>query len=257
MRAFASFVLAAVAFPSIASAHIHVTFPISRTDSLTGDQKTEHCGTAGYNRAQHPDRNNVFAPGSTITVTWLETINHPGHYRIAFQPDGAVFGIPPAAPGKCHKTPTNLIDCPMNVPNCDFPAVNQEGLDASNNSIVLADFIADGILSKEITLPNVECTNCTLQFIQVMTDKCPYTTDTLSDDIYFNCADLTLSATAPDAGVPVVDAATQPGEEAGANPGTGGGGGGCSTGGGSRSALAFAVVLVLIVLRPHSRRRVA
>src|SRR5437868_5208198 len=98
-------VLATVA-PGIAAAHIHLTFPMSRTDSLLGEQKDQYCGLTTYVRADHPERTNTFPPGATITVTWMETVNHPGHFRIAFQPDGEVFGIPPAStnavPGKCQ-----------------------------------------------------------------------------------------------------------------------------------------------------------
>ena len=61
--------------------------------------------------------------------------------------------------------------------------------------------LVDGIKDKtgtqayeqEITLPNVECDKCTLQVIQVMTDKPPYGD---GDDIYFQCADIVLSNSA-------------------------------------------------------------
>jgi len=189
-------------------AHIHLTYPAARTDSMTGDQKEQHCGVA--NQVRNPARTTVLAPGATITVTWLETIQHPGWFRIAFQPDGAVFGIPPSSGGN------------------GFPNINQEGLDATNSSIVLKDRIPDGQLSLSVTLPNMECANCTLQFIQVMTDKAPYTVDANSDDIYFNCADITLSNTpaAPDAGPGGGGTPDAPGG------GGGGGGGGDSVDGG-------------------------
>src|SRR5947209_1981156 len=80
----------------------------------------------------------------------------------------------------------------------------------------------------QIQLPNVECASCTLQVIQVMTDKAPYTVG--GDDVYHECADIVLSAAAPsDGGAPAPDAAS---------PGTGGSGGsggtgGAGTGGGS------------------------
>jgi hypothetical protein len=172
-------------------AHIHLTTPLSRTDDVVGDpQKEQHCGSAAQGR--NPARVTEFQPGATITVTWAETIQHPGYFRIAFQPNGEVFGIPPARPGLCKGN----IACPPGVANCDMPSLmdTEEGA-GPGGSIVLKDRIADGTLSTQVTLPNMECTNCTLQFIQVMTDKCPYTVDALSDDIYFNCADITLSNT--------------------------------------------------------------
>lgn len=226
---------AAICAPTAASAHIHLTYPLSRTDSLTADQKAEPCGIAG--QVRNPARVTALRPGQTITVTWMETIQHPGYFRIAFHPNGATFGIPPASAGVCVRPNGLTVACPPGIADCNFPTVNQEGPDGATGAIILKDHIPDGTLSLDVTLPNMECDNCTLQFIQVMVDKCPYTTDLASDDIYFNCADLTLSASAPDAGVPG-DAGDNPD-----NPGEGGGGGsgGCSTGGGAGLAAALAL----------------
>ena len=241
MRFFAS-VLALVVMPlGVASAHIHLTYPLSRTDDTTGDpQKTEHCGGTPGRTA----RVQAFRPGDTITVTWAETINHPGWFRIAFQPNGETFGIPPAGTTGCRYP--DVQPCPNNgVPNYPSTA-GQEGPDAANGSIVLKDMIADGMLSQSITFPNMECENCTLQLIQVMTDKHPYTVDAQSDDIYFNCSDITLSNTAPiiDAGVPTG------GDGGGGNNGGGDASGGCSTGGG----LGIGAGLALIGLVRRRRR---
>jgi len=68
---------------------------------------------------------------------------------------------------------------------------------------VLLDNIADGLSSTEVTLPNVQCDNCTLQLIQVMYDKPPWGD---GNDIYYQCADLVLTP----------------------NPGSGGDSGGCA-----------------------------
>jgi len=46
----------------------------------------------------------------------------------------------------------------------------------------------------QVKLPDVECTACTLQLIQVMTDKPPFDG---GDDFYFQCADLRLVRGAP------------------------------------------------------------
>ncbi len=229
MRAAFATALAILPF-GIANAHIHLTSPLSRTDSLTGDQKSEHCGVPGQGR--DASRVTVFQPGETITVSWLETVNHPGHFRIAFQADGATFGIPPAGDG----------------PPAGFPSVDQTGMTDSAGALILKDFIPDGMLSTQVTLPSMECDNCTLQFIQVMTDKSPYTVTGTSDDIYFNCADITLSAGAP----PPNDGA--PGQEAGVDPPEGGVDGGCcSTSGGSPTGIALGFVVGALILRRRRR----
>jgi len=227
MRALSIAAGLAAAWPLTASAHIHLTAPQARTDSETGDQKEQHCGVANQMRTT---RVTTFKPGETITVTWLETINHPGHYRIAFQPNGSVFSIPKPGTGG------------------GFPDANEEGLDAATGSIVLKDMIPDGTLTTQVTLPNMECDNCTLQFIQVMTDKAPYTIDAASDDIYFNCADITLSNGAP----AQPDAGPSGGPDAGGNPNNPSDtSGGCATTGGS----GFVFGLALLGLAGARRRR--
>ena len=221
-------------FPLGAAAHIHLTAPQARTDSLTGDQKDQHCGVA--NQVRNAARVTTFKPGETITVTWMETVQHPGYFRIAFQPNGSVFNIPAAGNG----------------PPAGFPSVDQTGMtDAATGTIILKDRIPDGMLSAQVTLPNMECNNCTLQFIQVMTDKAPYTTDALSDDIYFNCADITLSnSTTPP---PMVDAGVPPsGDAATTDPGSTTTGG-CSTSGAAGSLVPMALGLVGLALRRRRR----
>ena len=221
--------------PLSATAHIHLTSPKARTDSLTGDQKAQHCGVA--NQVRVPTRVTTFKPGETITVTWMETIQHPGYFRIAFQPNGSVFNIPAAGNG----------------PPAGFPSVDQTGMtDAATGTIILKDRIPDGMLSTQVTLPNMECSNCTLQFIQVMTDKAPYTIDANSDDIYFNCADITLSNAAPPP--PMVDAGVPAGDDAGTTDPSSTTTGGCSTSGGASSLwLALGLVGLGVARRRRSR----
>ncbi len=211
-------VLATLAVPSVAAAHITLTDPPPRTTM----EKTRHCGSSTAPRQATPK---VAAPGSKYTVKWTETIDHPGHFRISFSMNnGTDFVIPPTSTGTTMGMPTVLVDLIADVQG-NFPAAGRP-------------------YSQEITLPNVECNNCTLQVIQLMTDKPPYTTDTASDDIYFQCADFILTNGAPpqpDAGVPPMT-----GDDAGT---TGGGtetSGGCSAGGnGGSLAVAAGIVAVL------------
>jgi len=155
------FALAALAWtlgrtPS-ARAHTSLTYPPPRTDA----NKIGPCGADGSTRTTTVTE---FRPGETITVTWDEYIDHPGHFRIAFDSDGDDdFPLP-------------------NNPDDDFPSV-------------LVDQIPDrqggGLYEQQVTLPNIACDNCTLQLIQIMTTQVPY------DSFYFQCADITLSADAP------------------------------------------------------------
>jgi hypothetical protein len=235
-----------VLFPAVASAHITMTFPSPRT----AEQKLRHCG-------DNVPRANVstFLPGQTITVTWLETINHTGWYRISFHPDGDTFRIPPMSDGPCEIPGTCA---PCVGATCNFPTEDMTGMldPGGSGSTIIADRIPDGMLSYDITLPNIECTNCTLQLIQLMTEgHGDYNEDpNEGNDIYFQCADVVLSATTPDAGPSQGDA--QPGgdafpsNDAGDMPGDGGGC--CSAGGTGPTQIALGAIVLGLVLR---RRR--
>jgi len=95
--------------------------------------------------------------GQQITVEWEETINHPGSFRIAFSP------------------------------------ANDQGFD--DNILYEVIDTQDGpdtphFYSATVTLPNVTCEDCTLQLIQIMTDRNPPTN-------YYSCADIRLVADVP------------------------------------------------------------
>jgi hypothetical protein len=135
-----------------ASAHIAMTKPAPRTE----EQKEGPCGTSGSRRGT---RVTNFAPGETITIEWDETVDHPGHYRIAFDNDGNDAFI---------ATPNN--------PNDNFPSTLVEPI---------VDKVG-GHYTQTITLPDEPCTNCTIQLVQVMTTSVPY------NSFYFQCADITI-----------------------------------------------------------------
>ena len=129
MRPFTAALAALLLYPALALAHARLTNPVPRN---TLANKTGPCGVARTATSV------AFAPGATITVSWTETIDHPGHYRIAFSPS------------------------------------NDQGFDAN----VLKDNIpnpagAQAVNSTTVTLPTTPCTQCTLQLIQVMTNTVP------------------------------------------------------------------------------------
>lgn len=214
----------------IAVLHIGMTYPTPRVARL----KAKPCGA---DVARDPNKVTTLQSGSTLTVQWLETVEHPGHYRIAFDDDGQDFVQPPTANDSTEGSdPMVLKDLIPDVQG-SFPTGGRP-------------------YQFSVTLPDIECTNCTLQLFQMMTDKPPYATDgsTADNDIYYQCADLVLSRSAP----PPVDAGVVPDDDAGTGGGgggnTGGGGGGCSTTQPTRAPLGLAIV-ALGVARSRSRRR--
>jgi MYXO-CTERM domain-containing protein len=167
-------------------AHIKLTSPQPRTES----QKQGPCG-AGPGDLRGPTVA-TFKPGEKIVVTWNEFVNHPGHYRIALDEDGQDGFFDPK----------------------DFD-------DMSGGPGVIIDGIADqqgGDYAQEITLPDVECDNCVLQVIQVMTDKPPYSD---GNDLYYQCADIAIvgEVASTDSGEPGTTGA--PGTTGGSSDATG------------------------------------
>lgn len=157
-----------------AQAHIALTFPPPRT----ADQKAGPCGTLGSVRGGNVT---TFQPGETITVEWDETVDHPGHFRIAFDDAG----------DDAFQNPNNPDD---------------------NFRSTLVEPIADksgGHYTQQVTLPTQPCASCTLQLMQIMTTAVPY------NSFYYQCADITTS------GDPVAPGEVDGGCQAGGGAGAG------------------------------------
>jgi len=149
--------------------------------------KNGPCGLVGGERG---DNVYTYAPGETITVSVNEFIPHPGYFRIAFDDDGDDDFEDPAT-----------IDPENRACGADETYCGES--DYYNNDTVLMDelewdrtYPALGVAFEwEVTLPDVECDNCTLQVIQVMTEqgKAPYDpAEDNADDLYYQCIDLVL-----------------------------------------------------------------
>lgn len=141
-----------------ANAHITLMSPKPRN----ADQKDGPCGLAGDKRGTTVS---TFKSGETITVQWKETVSHTGHFRISFDDNGQDGFVDPKSYTDLKTSPTVLVDD-------------------------IKDKTGTQVYTQQVTLPDVECDRCTLQVIQVMTDKPPYGD---GNDIYYQCADLTLS----------------------------------------------------------------
>ena len=158
-----------LALATPAAAHVALEYPPSRYGENV--LKEGPCGVAGGARTTNVTE---LEAGSTITVVWDEYVDHPGHFRLAFDAEGD----------------DDFAD-PLCLAHCDSRNMD---IGLYVNDSVLLDGIADtpagGESRVELTLPDVECNNCTLQLIQVMTDKPPYTSP--GNDLYYQCADLIL-----------------------------------------------------------------
>ena len=231
----------ALAVPLVARAHIDLLEPMSRNGHA--QQKFAPCGAATDSRGSTVE---VYEPGQTITVRWTETVNHPSHYRIAFDADGQ-----------------DDLDAPVHDA-ATMRWITPEGV------TVLADYLEDpaGSTMREasITLPDVECESCVLQLIQVIYNKLPYND---GDDIYYHCSDIALrrTSTGSDGGTPgeldagtLGDAGTGGGSDAGSGVDAGtravATSGGCAVSVGSRGAGSGVLAMLgLAALGAIARRR--
>lgn len=217
-----------------AFAHIHLDSPASFqvTDAYGNPQKTAPCGGAGT----ASNAVTTVEAGSTLTVSWTDTVFHPGHYRISLAPDQADFVTP--APvitnNNCESAPVEMN--PVLPTLADGVYEHTTGTSGMTRSF-------------DVTVPMMSCDTCTLQLMQFMASHAP-------PCFYYQCA--TLRIVMPDAGVAMdagtgddagveadagsdvdagvePDAGTNPGTDAGAttdggtDPGPNAGGCGCTT----------------------------
>ena len=183
-----------------AGAHITMTSPPRRDDGL----KDAPCGTANSVRGMTIS---TFSPGQTITIAWDETVPHPGYYRISFDDDGDDGFANPPNVGDFYSNPTVLLDN-------------------------IADMDGTQSYTQEVMLPNIECDNCTLQLVQLMTDHGTYDPGPLGDDLYYQCVDLVLSAPGAGGGSSSASSSGSSGSGSGAST-TGASGKGMTAGNGS------------------------
>lgn len=153
-----------------AAAHIDMIQPppreVGSSREPNSDLKQGPCGQIATGRTSQVS---VFEPGETIEVTWRETINHRGYYRVAFDRDGDDAFPTFAGPGRGAQDVDPRDLCPV------------------DGQVILAYELEDGQRETQtlrVTLPDVECERCTLQVVQYMFDA--------NNPYYFQCADLAL-----------------------------------------------------------------
>lgn len=193
-----------------AAAHIEIVLP----DSRYGPEmiKDAPCGHPDNPPGESPPQ--IYQTGETVTIVVDEFVAHEGHLRIAWAEN-------------------------------DEDIVTINGYDDFNNFPgVLMDNIIDEPGMKqfvfELTMPEQECENCTLQVIQVMYDGDGFQ----ESDLYYTCADITLLDVVPsdeDSGGGMDDAADGSADATGGDDGsqpadTGGGSMGGGTGDGTGAA---------------------
>jgi hypothetical protein len=188
-----------------ARAHVNMVGPL---ESRGGDQKSGPCEGKAWGSGPVY----TFEPGATISLTAEESISHDGYFRISFDDAGDddfvdPMSIDPINPNRYGKGQECAKDNPKDrCGESDFCSfVSTDG-----GPTVLWDkldpHIPNGLLNgKEwtwkVTLPDVECTKCTLQVMQIMEDANDYSLGAPVEthgpfdgvnDLYYRCIDIVL-----------------------------------------------------------------
>jgi hypothetical protein len=161
-----TFFMSGLLYQTYANAHARLVSPAPRNNNA--GIKTGPCG--GLARTNNPT---LVQGGQMLTVTWIETINHPGRF---------LFSLSYANDQGFQQ---NLL---ATIP------------DNQDNNVVPHNY------STQIMIPNVNCDTCTLQMIQSMEEN------PQAPSFYFSCADIRIVANpgAPPAPMPPTSPPTTP-----------------------------------------------
>ncbi len=152
-----------IVLSAASEAHAHIEITSHTTRHGPDKQKRGPCGVEGSSRGETIYS---YRHGETVTLEWYEFVDHPGHYRVAFDDAGDDDFADPISPDDRYTNATVLRDGIEDIPDVHTYEVDVE-------------------------LPDITCETCTIQIIQVMLDKPPYGD---GNDLYYHCIDVRLVA---------------------------------------------------------------
>lgn len=187
-------VLASFLTPA-ASAHFKLLEPVSWiSENQLGDpQKAAPCGGTSADPGTPTNTVTKAQGGHPLHLKWIETVYHPGHYRIslAVNSRSELPADPVVQTRPSEKGPTSVsaaIQQPARAPvliDGLFPHTTRQTVPWET----------------DILLPNISCDHCTLQIIQFMAE---HGLNRDGDYSYHHCADLQITA---DPSLPAADPA--------------------------------------------------
>ncbi|MBL8953266.1 MAG: hypothetical protein JNK82_20980 [Myxococcaceae bacterium] len=142
-------------------------------DPTGGQQKTSPCGAGTTQTNMVTD----VTPGEPLNVRWIETVGHPGHYRISIASNQSAF---PAAVATGTQCQTTTIMNPVVAP------VLMDGVHPHASGMMGTTF------NQTVTVPNLPAGPAVLQIFQYMSSHA-------QPCFYYHCANLRILA--PDAGM--------------------------------------------------------
>ena len=148
--------------PAVMHAHFKLVEPASwLIEDERGDpQKAGPCGgtNADYGKPSYAVTPAV--GGSTLHIKVMETIYHPGHYRVAL-----AVNSPTELPVDPKATTETTERGPRSV---SAEIQNPVQMPVLADGLFVHQAKADGPFETDVTLPNIGCKRCTLQVIEFM-----------------------------------------------------------------------------------------
>ena len=148
--------------PAVMHAHFKLLEPASwLIEDERGDpQKAGPCGgtNADYGKPSYAVTPAV--GGSTLHIKVMETIYHPGHYRVAL-----AVNSPTELPVDPKATTETTERGPRSV---SAEIQNPVQMPVLADGLFVHQAKADGPFETDVTLPNIGCKRCTLQVIEFM-----------------------------------------------------------------------------------------
>ena len=184
-RVAAASAVLSIVVPVVMQAHFKLVEPASWLieDDRGDPQKAGPCGGTNTDYGKPSYAVTQAAGGSRLHIKVLETIYHPGHYRVALAVN---------SPSELPLDPKATTDTTDRGPR----SVSAEIMSPVQMP-VLADGLfphqakVDGPLETDVTLPNISCRRCTLQIIQFMEQ---HAVNNPGMYTYHHCAALQITA---------------------------------------------------------------
>jgi hypothetical protein len=180
---------AGVAFVATVQAHAFAHFTLLEpaswlVENKLGDpQKIAPCGGTSADAGKPSEVVGKVTGGQKLKVKVLETVYHPGHYRIALAVNSR-SELPPDPDVVTKDSERGPRSVSAAIQNPVKPPVIVDGLWA-HTARTTEPF------ETEIDLPNINCRTCTLQIIQFMAE---HGKNADGDYSYHHCAELQITA---------------------------------------------------------------
>lgn len=165
MRLFPSALLgvaAAVAVLPVASAHFKLIEPASwlQEDQRGDPQKMAPCGGTSADPGKPSDKVTTVQGGDKLHIKLLETVFHPGFYRIALAVNSR-DELPPDPVAQTTPTPQGPRSVSGSIVYPPMPPVIADGLFQHISRF-------DKEVETDVEIPNINCSKCTLQIVEFM-----------------------------------------------------------------------------------------